>query len=208
MSAYNLINKQLNNEMQKLAEKIKSKDYTERDRNRLASIMYPKLKYFIWKFFNDEDETAEVLHNTLFKIFKGLDSYNDTFRFTTWIYTIAKNEALLHKHKLIKNYAIRIDNMTRPLNIEDDSVFNFDKEMYIESLYKMTTDELQSLPDGIEKSILVDKEIHLMKGDAIASKYNMNLNTVKTKIRKARKMLKDSVLIKNPQMKENLTTYF
>jgi len=47
-----------------------------------------------------------------------------------------------------------------------------------------------------------------MKGDAIASKYNMNLNTVKTKIRKARKMLKDSVLIKNPQMKENLTTYF
>jgi DNA-directed RNA polymerase specialized sigma24 family protein len=98
--------------------------------------------------------------------------------------------------------------MTRPLNIEDDSVFNFDKEMYIESLYKMTTDELQSLPDGIEKSILVDKEIHLMKGDAIASKYNMNLNTVKTKIRKARKMLKDSVLIKNPQMKENLTTYF
>ena len=30
--------------------------------------------------FNDEDETAEVLHNTLFKIFKGLDSYNDTFK--------------------------------------------------------------------------------------------------------------------------------
>jgi DNA-directed RNA polymerase specialized sigma24 family protein len=80
MSAYDLINKQLNNEMQKLAEKIKSKEYTERDRNRLASIMYPKLKYFIWKFFNDEDETAEVLHNTLFKIFKGLDSYNDTFK--------------------------------------------------------------------------------------------------------------------------------
>ena len=47
MSAYDLINKQLNNEMQKLAEKIKSKDYTERDRNRLASIMYPKLNYFI-----------------------------------------------------------------------------------------------------------------------------------------------------------------
>ena len=60
MSAYDLINKQLNNEMQKLAEKIKSKDYTERDRNRLASIMYPKLKYFIWKFFNDEDETADL----------------------------------------------------------------------------------------------------------------------------------------------------
>jgi hypothetical protein len=51
MSAYDLINKQLNDEMQSLAELIKSGNYTERDRNRLASIMYPKLKFFIWKFF-------------------------------------------------------------------------------------------------------------------------------------------------------------
>ena len=68
MTSYDLINKQLNDEMQTLAEKIKSGEYSERDRNRLASIMYPKLKYFIWKFFNDQDETDEVLHNTLFKI--------------------------------------------------------------------------------------------------------------------------------------------
>ena len=47
MTSYDLINKQLNDEMQTLAEKIKSGEYSERDRNRLASIMYPKLKYFI-----------------------------------------------------------------------------------------------------------------------------------------------------------------
>jgi len=47
MSTYDQLNRQLNDEMQSLAEKIKSGDYSERDRNRLASIMYPKLKYFI-----------------------------------------------------------------------------------------------------------------------------------------------------------------
>ena len=206
-SSYDLINKQLNDEMQSLAEKIKSNDYTERDRNRLASIMYPKLKYFIWKFFNDADETEEVLHNTLFKIFKGLSSYNDKFRFTTWIYTIAKNESLLHKHKLKTQFAVRLDNMLTPPPIEDTGAFNFEKEMYLDSLYQMTQVEMQQLPDCIEKSILIDKEIHLMKGNDIAEKYNMNLNTVKTKIRKARKMLKDRVLGNNPHMKDNLEQY-
>ena len=208
MTSYDLINKQLNDEMQTLAEKIKSGEYSERDRNRLASIMYPKLKYFIWKFFNDQDETDEVLHNTLFKIFKGLSSYNDNFRFTTWIYTIAKNEALLHKHKLQKQWAVRLDNMLSPPAIEDDSAFNFEKELYFDSLYTMTQMEMADLPECIEKSILIDKEIHLMKGNEIADKYSMNLNTVKTKIRKARKMVKDRVLEKNPHMKDNLEQYF
>lgn len=208
MSSYNTLNRQLNDEMQSLAEKIKSGEYTERERNRLASIMYPKLKYYIWKFFNDPDETDEVLHNTLFKIFKGIASYNDKFRFTTWIYTIAKNESLLHQYKLKSKFAIRLDSMLTPPAIEDTAAHNFEKEIYMESLYSITREEMSSLPDGIEKQILIDKEVHLMKGNEIAEKYSMNLNTVKTKIRKARKILKDNVLRNHPQMRENIEQYF
>jgi DNA-directed RNA polymerase specialized sigma24 family protein len=47
-----------------------------------------------------------------------------------------------------------------------------------------------------------------MRGNEIAEKYEMNLNTVKTKIRKARKMLKEAVLTKNPHMVDKLGEYF
>jgi DNA-directed RNA polymerase specialized sigma24 family protein len=73
VTGYEDLNRRLNDEMQQLAEAIVAKTFTERDRNRLVRIMEPKLKYFIWKFFNDKDETEEVLHNTFFKIFKSLD---------------------------------------------------------------------------------------------------------------------------------------
>jgi len=208
MSAYDLINKQLNDEMQSLAELIKSGNYTERDRNRLASIMYPKLKFFIWKFFNDPDETEEVLHNTLFKIFKGLTSYSDSYRFTTWIYTIAKNEALLHQHRLKVQFAQSIDNLLKPLNLPDDSLNNFEREIYLDELYNLTQQELAALPECIEKSILIDKEFNHMRGNEIAEKYEMNLNTVKTKIRKARKMLREAVLDKNPEIADRLKEFF
>jgi len=212
MNAYDEINKQLNDEMQALAEKINSKNYTEKDRNRLASIMYPKLKFFIWKFFKDQPEasveTEEVLHNTLFKIFKGLESYNDEYRFTTWIYTIARNEALLHKHKITSQITVKLDSLTHPPIIEDNSSSNLEREEYLNALFSMTHSEMFSLPECIEKDILIDKEINQMRGNDIADKYDMNLNTVKTKIRKARKMLRDRVLENNPHMREQINEYF
>ena len=207
MKAYETINKALNDEMQELALKINSNDYTEKDRNRLAAIMYPKLKFYINKFFNDPDETDEVLHNTLLKIFKGLGSYRDQFRFTTWIYTIAKNEALLHKHKITTQITVRLDNLVKQPNIEDTSSDTMEREVYLENLYTATTQAMQNLPDCIEKSILIDKEVNQMKGNDIAEKYDMNLNTVKTKLRKARKMLRDCVLEMNPHMRDHINEF-
>jgi len=207
MSTYDQLNRQLNDEMQTLAQKIKSGSYTEIDRNRLASIMYPKLKYFIWKFFNETEPTEEVLHNTLYKIFKGLESYSDKFRFTTWIYTIAKNESLLHQHKLKTQFAVGLDDVESKIDKPDNTVFVLEREVYIDSLYTETLHIMKTLPDCIEKSILIDKELHHMKGNDLADKYKMNLNTVKTKIRKARKMLRDTVLAKNPEFKDQLNEF-
>jgi len=64
------------------------------------------------------------------------------------------------------------------------------------------------MPESLEKSILIDKELNKMKGADIADKYDMNLNTVKTKIRKARKILKDSVLESNPELVEKIKDLF
>jgi len=64
------------------------------------------------------------------------------------------------------------------------------------------------MPESLEKSILIDKELNKMKGADIANKYDMNLNTVKTKIRKARKILKDSVLETNPELVEKIKDLF
>lgn len=209
MSTYDEINKKLNDEMQELANKIGSASCTETDRNRLATIMYPKLKFFIGKFFNyDQTETEEVLHNTLFKIFKGFNSYSDEFRFTTWIYTIARNEALLHKHRITSQITVKLDTLTNVPNLEDNSVHTLEREYYLDALFKLTQDEIFSMPDCPEKFILIDKEVNKMKGSDIADKYKMNLNTVKTKIRKAKKIVRDKILQNNPAIKEQINEYF
>jgi RNA polymerase sigma-70 factor (ECF subfamily) len=208
LTGYEDLNRKLNDEMQQLAETIVAGKFTERDRNRLVRIMEPKLKYFIWKFFNNKDETEEVLHNTFFKVFKSLASYNPKYRFTTWIYTIARNESLLHLHKLKQHMTTDIDVIGNSLFLVDDSRDNLEKEYSLENLYTATMLAIKEMPESLEKSILIDKELNKMKGADIADKYEMNLNTVKTKIRKARKILKDSVLDRNPELVEKIKDLF
>jgi len=207
MASYDIINRQLNDEMQTLAQLIQSGNHNERDRNRLATIMYPKLRYFINKYLNDDTETSEVINETLYKIFKGINSFDKQYRFTTWMYTIARNEALLWQHKIKTQFAVSLETLVKPVNSKDDSSQTMEKEIFFDVLYNISMEEINSMPDSIEKSILIDKEINAMKGNDIAEKYEMNLNTVKTKIRKARKTLRDSIITKNPWIVEHLDEY-
>lgn len=200
-------NKRLNLETQTLADKIKNETATEADRNRLVEIIYPKLRYFIYKFFNNNDHTDEALHNTIEKIFKGMHLYDNKWKFTTWIYNIAKNEALLYRHKLKISQTTELESVSFLLNSVDTTDYANQKESAISNLYQITVTAIMGLPDSIEKSILIDKEINQLKGAEISDKHQMNLNTVKTKLRKARKQVKETLLKSNPDLNEIINQF-
>jgi len=201
------LSKRTNDEIQELAIKVKSGDYKETERNRLASLIYPKLKYFIWKFFNDEEETSHALMETCEKIFNNIHTFNPQYRFTTWAFTIARNQALYHIDQVKKKVKpmVSIDDVS-PLTFEiaDGYYESFERESLKTRLYQATMMEIENLPDSIEKTLLIEKDINLLKGEDIAVKYEMNLNTVKTKLRKARKIVRSRVLQENPDLQDRI----
>jgi len=202
-------NRLINDRIHEIASKFENNLITEREKNELAELIYPKLKFFIWKFCKNSEDTDEALQWTLKKIFKNISKFDfERGRFTTWIYTIARNESLLHLHKLKQQMTTDIDKIGNSLFLVDDSRDNLEKENSLENLYTATMLAIEEMPESLEKSILIDKELNKMKGADIADKYDMNLNTVKTKIRKARKILKDSVLETNPELVEKIKDLF
>lgn len=204
---FDTVNRELNAETQILADRMLNGEISEREKNRLIQIVYPKLKYYIYKFFNDNEHTLEALHNVIEKIFKNFHQYDNKWKFTTWIYNIAKNEALLYKHNLNKMRTVDMEVVSYQLDQIQDIGFADEKENQLADLYKVTIEAIMSLPNGIEKEILIDKEINKLKGHEISEKHNMNLNTVKTKLRKARKTIKDTILSKNPLLVEIIESY-
>ncbi|HJQ08635.1 MAG TPA: sigma-70 family RNA polymerase sigma factor [Candidatus Saccharimonadales bacterium] len=64
------------------------------------------LYHHCFKFMRDEDEAEDVAHEAFIEAYVHLDRYNPQFRFSTWLYKIATNLALM---RLRKRRDVRMD---------------------------------------------------------------------------------------------------
>lgn len=54
----------------------------------------PKLTRYIGRFLQDESAVTDVLQDVFIKAYTNIQSFNESYSFSSWIYRIAHNEAL------------------------------------------------------------------------------------------------------------------
>jgi RNA polymerase sigma-70 factor (ECF subfamily) len=201
-------NQQANERINYIASKFQDCSITERQKNELVELIYPKLKYFVWTFCRNEDDTVEALQWSLKKIFKNIDKFDfNKAKFTTWIYTITRNETLFYLYKKNQHPTVSLEytGSGGDISIEYDSD---GVQSEIDHLYSETVSAINQIEDSTLRNIAIDKMIKNEKIKEISVKYDINENTVKTKLRKIRIDVRDNVLLKNPEFKETLNHIF
>jgi len=198
-------NQLVNEKIQEIAIKLHENTITDRQRNQLASLIYPKLKYYILSICKNEIDTEEALQWSFKKVFNNLEKFDPSrARFTTWVYSIARNETLFYLYKKKKNPIVAVDCLYDTNICEDLSSV----EEEIDDLYNMTILEIYKIEDPTLKGIAIDKMINNERVKTIALRYNINENTIKTKLRKIRSDIKSNVINNNPRFKESLNHLF
>lgn len=104
-----------------LIAKIQNPDTTDYGFNLLVSEYQERIYWHVRKMVIDHDDADDLVQEVFVKIWKGLESFNESSRLYTWIYRIATNECLNFLRKKKKKFFIPINDLGKELENKIDS---------------------------------------------------------------------------------------
>jgi RNA polymerase sigma-70 factor (ECF subfamily) len=138
------------------------------------------------KVTGNREDAEEVTQDVFLSIHKNLKSFRFRSSFKTWIYRITTNKAINAYRKRSKERARKIpfDDETAAEEIETPGVSKLDEEHQ----KKLVSVMLESLPSE-QRACVVLKDIEGLKYKEIALALKININTVRSRLKRAREKL-------------------
>lgn len=170
---------------------------SERDFTMVYNRLKPGVSKYLYQMITDYDSREEVIATTFSKVWSKIDQYDPYWNFSTWVYRIARNEALLFFREKKKRKENSYDEMLEKGVTFDKCMGVYDMECELDNevsvnLYELIINEIQALPKNY-KTVLTLREIEKKKYEEIADELGWKINTVRTRIRKARNIIKTKV---------------
>ena len=181
------------------------------DYTALYNRVKPGLTRYVANIIKDSEMAEDIAVNTLIKMWTKIDQYNPEYQITTWLYRIAMNDALGYireRNKSTSMDRLRDDfgvDINSQGTIESNSVQDlmeeaemktemdfYDEEEALNTRYELALSAIRDLKP-LYRDILVDRLINNMKYKDIAVKYEINLQTVKNRIRRGRTLISEAV---------------
>lgn len=147
----------------------------------------------IYQMIRNREETEDLVQETFIKAFHSLDSYNDQFAFSTWLYKIAFNHCI----DSIRKKKLKTLSLDKPVllkegkvahQIRDDSHGPESDYIYQEKR-KLIQETIESLPERYREAIVL-RHREERSYEEISEILQIPLGTVKARIFRAREMLK------------------
>ena len=183
-------------------EKLSDHDLIEATRNgdeqafaEIVSRYRNQITNFLFRFLNDYDEAVDLAQETFVRVYFAIDRYHTQFAFSTYIYRIATNLAI---SEIRRRKRRKLMSLTGLFQAEEDDQVEFqppdtrnlqDVELIENEQSKVIAKAISALPEKYRVPIIL-REIEEKSYDEIAEIMNLGLGTTKSRINRARGLLK------------------
>lgn len=174
---------------------------SDSDFNRVYHRMKPGISIYLRDMLPNYDDREEVIATTFAKVWNKIHQYDPYWNFSTWVYRIARNEALLffrgrkkmYSYEAMEEMGINMEAKIGTYDLEE----NINEQTPAEKLADVVLVEICNLPD-MYRTVLTLREVEKKKYEDIADELGWKTNTVRTRIHKARRLIRSEIQKKEP----------
>jgi RNA polymerase sigma-70 factor (ECF subfamily) len=150
-----------------------------------------RLLNFVYRTVGDRERCEDLVQEAFVRVHRHMARFDQTKKFSTWIYTIASNLGKNELRNRSRNPLVLFTTMTqgweddeRPLEFEDSSMRPDDmyRHRHLRSLVEQT---VAQLPEH-HREVFVLRELEGRSYEEIADITHCNLGTVKSRLNRAR----------------------
>ncbi len=134
-----------------------------------------------YRVLGNPDDAADVTQVVFLKVFERLDQYNPKFKFFSWIYRIAINEAINHRNRTRNQQTLEEEQFV--------SLENPENKLNSEQLAELVQDGLMELQEDYRVVVVLRHFSDLSYRD-ISDVLHIPEKTVKSRLYSARQIMK------------------
>ena len=160
--------------------------------NELVKRYKDRLLNFVLRYFNNVEQAEDVVQDTLIKLYTHASYYKNVAKFSTWIFTIAKNNALteLRKNKRKKTDSLWTDDgQVIDINSKEESLDSkVQNEIAIDKLNKF----LDEIPENFRMAVVL-RDFQELSYEEISKILEIPIGTIKSRINRGRIQLAEKM---------------
>ena len=145
-----------------------------------------KLYSFILGKVNDKSVAEDIMHDLYIKIHASIDTLKDDTKIQSWIYQIARNLIIDYYRNISKQSLVLTQSLPERFDEYPD---NNSMSEALEDMIKM----MSNLPSEYCEALCLT-ELHGMSQKAYAEKIGISYSGAKSRVQRAREMLKDLLM--------------
>jgi RNA polymerase sigma-70 factor (ECF subfamily) len=157
----------------------------------LSNRYHVRLLNFIYRTIGDRDRAEDLVQETFIRVYRRLHRFDQSKKFSTWVYTIAGNLAKNELRNRWRNPLVLFqtikknwDSDHRPLEWEDNT-YRPDDLFRRRHLRPMVENAVEQLPEH-HRTVFVLRELQGKTYEEISEITGVNLGTVKSRLNRAR----------------------
>ena len=160
--------------------------------NELVKRYKDRLLNFVFRYFNKVEQAEDVVQDTLIKLYTHASYYKNVAKFSTWIFTIAKNNALteLRKNKRKKTDSLWTDDgKFIDISTKEESLESkVQNEIAIDQLNKF----LDEIPENFRIAVVL-RDFQELSYEEISKILEIPIGTIKSRINRGRIQLAEKM---------------